>query len=510
MDKSSGSSPSNQFRKFLPVLSIALLCLAIVPSFAFGYDLEGRVKEHTLDNGMKILVLEREGAPIFAAHMVFKVGSVDEVSGHDGAAHMLEHMLFKGTTTLGSKDWSREKPLFEKVIALGNALDKLKRAGADKEKIKIATAKLKKAQAEQKKYVVSESYSRIYSAAGGVGFNAGTSKDTTTYIIRLPANKFELWAKIESDRMKDPVLREYFAERDVVMEERRRSYENSAGGKLYERYLASAFIGHPYGRPIIGWESDIALLPYPEVMRFLKAWYVPSNVVVAVVGAVKFEDVVKTMEKYFGDIPAGKLPDRVITEEPRQGGERRVDVEFDASPTFIMGFHKPVYPNEDEIVFEVINYILSSGRTSRFDQEIVRKKKVAISIGAWTGPGDRYPNLFSISGDPVPPHTTKDVEDAVWEELEKLKTEPVSSDELRKVINNVEAGFIRGLVSHYGMARLLTHYEVMTGDWRNITHEIEKIKAVTPDDIQRVAKKYFTHNNVTVATLVKKKNEKTK
>lgn len=505
MNRSLGRSILSRLRNYTFPVFFALILAFFPSSFASGYDLEGRVKEHILDNGMKILVLERAGAPIFAAHMVFKVGSVEEVSGLTGAAHMLEHMLFKGTTTLGSTDWAKEKPLFEKVIELGNALDKLERSGADENKIKTASDKLKSAQAEQKKYVVSESYSRIYSAAGGVGFNAGTSKDATTYIIRLPANKFELWAKIESDRMKDPVLREYFAERDVVMEERRRSYENRAGGKLYERYLASAFIGHPYGRPIIGWESDIDLLPYPKVLEFLNAWYVPNNVVVAIVGAVKFEEVVATMEKYFGDIPAGELPDRVVTVEPPQGGERRVNVEFDASPTLLMGFHKPVYPHEDEIVFDVINYILASGRTSRFDQEIVRKKKVAVSVGAWSGPGSRYPNLFSISGDPMPPHTTKDVEKAVWAELERLKTEPVSDRELRKVINNVEAGFIRGLVSHYGMARLLTHYETVTGNWRDISNEIEKIKAVTPEDIQRVAKKYFTHDNVTVATLVKKK-----
>lgn len=506
MDESSGErSPLRGAHITAAIICAALFTfLYAIPAPAF--DLEERVKEFTLPNGLKTLVLERRGAPIFAAHIAFKVGSVEERSGYTGAAHMLEHMLFKGTTSIGSLDWEKEKPILEKIWETGRKLDRARRNGVSEEQIKELEKKLKELQAEHKQYVVSESYSRIYSAEGGVGFNAGTSKDLTTYIIRLPANKLELWAWIESDRLRDSVLREYYAERDVVMEERRRSYENRADGKLYERFLSAAFIASPYGRPIIGWESDIGRLPLDEVEDFLHTWYVPNNAVIAIVGDVDFEEVKRIITKYFGPIPAKPLPDRIVTEEPPQGGERRIEVEFDANPSFMMGFHKPVTPHPDDYVFSVIDSVLSSGRTSRFFKNVVRDKKVAVSVYTYTVPGSRYPNVFTISGEPMPPHSTADVEAAVWEELERLKTEPVPRDELDKVKNNMEADFLRSLVSHYGMARLLTYYQQITGDWREVINEMKKIKAVTAEDVMRVAKKYFTKDNVTVATLARKKN----
>lgn len=510
MKESSGDRPrKNQpyggWPSRFPFFAILFSLVFIHPSTALSFDLSRKVREFTLNNGLKVLFLERKGAPIFAAHMVFKVGSVDEAAGRTGAAHMLEHMLFKGTKRIGTVDWEKEKPLLEKVDSLGEELDRASRNGADDKKLDELRTELAKAQEEHRKLVVSESYSKIYSAEGGVGHNAGTSKDTTIYMISLPSNKLELWAKLEADRLENPILREYYSERDVVLEELRRTYENSPDGKLYERFLATAFIAHPYGNPIIGWERDISRLPLSDVNRFLKDWYVPNNAVIAIVGDLDFEELKTVITRYFGPIPSRPLPDRLISEEPEQGGERRVNVEFDASPAFMMGFHKPVAPNDDDYVFSVIDSILSQGRTARFDKNVVRQKKVAISVGTFTAPGDRYPNLFVTHGEPRQPYTTEDVEKAVWEELEKLKKEPVSREELDKVVNNMEADFIRGLSSHYGMARLLSNYQVTRGDWREALREMEKIRAVTPEDIQRVAVKYFVKSNATTATLVKKK-----
>jgi len=503
MRVSSGEIPPS---RSLIIASLTLfIFLSFIPGPVHAFDLESKVKEFTLKNGLKILVLERQGSPTFAAHISFKVGSVEESSGRTGAAHMLEHMLFKGTTTIGTVDWQKEKPLLGKVNRLGEKLDKLRRDGAGRKSIDDLAARLKQAQTEQKKYVLSEGYSKLYSSEGGIGFNAGTSKDMTTYIIRLPSNKLELWAWIESERMRDTVFREYYSERQVVREERKRSYENSAGGKLYERYLSAAFIAHPYGQPIIGWDSDLETLPLSEMVRFYKTWYAPNNMVIAIVGSVKYEDVKRLITKYFSDLPARPLPERIVSTEPSQGGERRVDVSFDASPSLMMGFHKPTIPHPDDFVFDVIDSVLSSGRTSRLHKEVVIKKKVAVSIGTFTTPGSRYPNLFTISAEPRAPHTTADVEKAVWVELERLKTEPVTKRELEKVINNVEADLIRGLVSDYSMARRLTWYQQIAGDWRYITRSVDKIKAVTTKDIQRVARKYFTRDNLTVATLVRKK-----
>jgi len=491
-------------RKFFSVLIVAIVTLNL-HGRVLAFDLESRVKEFTLPNGLKTIVLERDGSPTFAAHIAFKVGSVEETSGHTGAAHMLEHMLFKGTTSIGTLDWDKEKPLLERIYQIGDKLDTARRENRDETIINDLAAKLKNAQAEHKKYVVSEGYSKLYSSEGGVGFNAGTSKDMTTYIIRLPSNKLELWAWIESDRMKNPVFREYYAERSVVGEERRLRYENDAEGKLYERYLAASFIAHPYGQPIIGWESDISGLPYRDVKKFYDTWYVPNNAVIAIVGAVDFDKVKSVVTRYFGGLKKKEPPPRIVTIEPPQSGERRVSLEFDANPTFYMGFHKPTLPHEDDYVFDVIDSLLSAGRTSRLTREIVMKNKIAVSIGTFTVPGSRYPNMFTISGIPRAPHTTADLERAVWVELERLKTEPVGGRELQKVINNLEASQIRELESDYMMARNLTYYQQIAGDWRYLTRSVEKIKAVTADDIQRVARKYFTKSNMTVATLVQKK-----
>ena len=233
-----------------------------------------------------------------------------------------------------------------------------------------------------------------------------------------------------------------------------------------------------------------------EVKRFWDAWYVPNNAVIGIVGDVDFDHLKNIVTKYFGDIPARPLPARVSTVEPPQAGERRITVEFDANPTFIMGFHKPTWPDRDDVVLSVIQGVLSSGRTSRFDKVIVRKNKIALSVDTWGAPGSRYPNVFAISGEPRPPHTTLDVETAVWEELEKLKEKPVTEAELSRVKTNMDASFIRGMVSHYGMAHLLTHYEQVTGDWRNVEVERDMTNSVTAEDIMRVAKKYFTKDNV--------------
>lgn len=485
------------------ILAVLMAACFAAPSHAF--DLESRVQEFTLKNGMRFLVLPREGSPTFAAHISFKVGSVEENKGYTGAAHMLEHMLFKGTTTIGTLDWEKEKPLLEKMNRLGAELDKAKADGADETKIESMKARLKELQAEHKKLIISEGYSQLYQGQGGVGFNAGTSKDDTNYIIRLPANKLELWAFIESERMRDSVFREFYSERDVVAEERRFSYENQPTGKLYERFLATAFIAHPYGQPIIGWASDIETLPLSEMESFYNTWYVPNNAVAALVGNVDMEELKALAEKYFGGLPAKPLPPRVMSKEPEQGGQRRISLAFEANPMVMMGFHKPTLPHHDDYVFDIISQILSGGRTGRFNKELVIKKKIAVSVETYTVPGSRYPNVFTIGGAPRPPHTTENLEEAVWVELERLKTEPVGEKELQKVLNNVEADMIRELVSDYSMARRLTYYQQMAGDWRYLTEYMEKIKKITPEDIQKTAQKYFTYENLTVATLVQKK-----
>jgi predicted Zn-dependent peptidase len=290
----------------------------------------------------------------------------------------------------------------------------------------------------------------------------------------------------------------------VVLEERRLRTDSSPIGKLFEQFQALAFNAHPYHNPTIGWESDMRNYTREKVEAFYKKYYVPANATIAIVGDINPQEVIELMEKYFGAIPPAPKPPKVVTVEPPQVGEKRIQVELDANPHILIGYHKPDINHPDEAVFDVITSILSEGRTSRFYKNLV-EKRIATSVDSFTGfPGDKYPNLFSILATPLTPHTNKEVEEGIYAELEKLKTEPVSAEELQKVINNVEASFISSLASNSGLAGQLAFFQAITGDWRNLEKHIDRIKAVTPEDIKRVAKQYFVKTNRTVAEIVKR------
>ncbi len=493
----------NKFRKITRL--IAVLFFIPVNSFAVSLNLEERVIEHTFKNGLKILMMERHQSPTISAYIRFNVGSVDEVTGNTGIAHMLEHMLFKGTKILGTTDYKKEKPILDEIDHVAAELDTERRKGVrmDKSRIGQLQKRLRELQAEHKQYVIPDEFSQLYAKNGGVGHNAGTGKDGTTYMIHLPANKLELWAAIESDRMREPVLREFYAERDVVMEERRMRIENSAGGKLYEQFISSAFTAHPYGVQIIGWASDIKNLSKKETKKFLKKFYAPNNAIMGIVGDINPGEVIQLVEKYFSDIPSQPLPPPVFTVEPEQAGEKRVVVVHDSEPELLMGYHKPTLPDHDDYVFDVIDSILSSGRTSRLYKSIILKKQIATDVGTFSGPGSRYPNMFVFSGTPRHPHNVQELEQAIEEEIEKLKTKPVGKKELRKVINQVEANLIRSLKSNSGMASKLIYYESLAGDWKYFITHIDKIKKITAEDIMRTAQKYLTKKNKTVAYIKK-------
>lgn len=486
--------------------ALLLFSVTFPPLNVFAFNLEDRVTEHTLKNGLKIILMERHTSPTVSIYMRYQVGAVDEVTGNTGIAHFLEHMLFKGTHRLGTKNYEKEKPILAKTEALGEALDREEMKGAKKDTAQIEKirSELKKLQTEHKKLVESEVFSKYYQKNGGVGFNAGTSNDGTIYMINLPSNRLELWANLESDRMENPVLREFYTERDVILEERRMRVDNSPDGVLYEQFLAAAYTAHPYQKPVIGWASDIRFLSQKATEKFLKTYYSPNNAVVAMVGDIDPEKIIKMMEDYFGHIPSQPLPPSLPTKEPEQRGERRIEVEYDAEPMFLIGYHRPTIPHKDDYVFDVIHSILSSGRTSRLFKSLVQEKKLAISADTFDSPGARFDSLFIFSGAPRHPHTVGEVEEAFYEEVERLKKEPVSDRELQKVVNQIEAGFIRGLGSNSGMASRMTYFETIAGDWRYLLNHPKEIRKVTPQDIMRVAKKYLIKRNRTVAVLVKK------
>lgn len=484
---------------------VLALTLCLGASTLFAANLEDKVKEHTLKNGMKLLMVERHTAPTVSAWIRFRVGSVDERSDERGLAHLLEHMLFKGTTTLGTTDYAAEKPLLDRIEETAQQLiaEKARRDKADSVRIAELEQQLKALEAEAGKFVIKDEFFELYSKNGGVGYNAFTSRDGTTYLINLPANKLELWAAIESDRMQNAVLREFYTERAVVMEERRRSVDANPESKLWETLVAASYLAHPYGQPTIGWMSDIENLTRTKAERFFHAYYGPHSAIVAIVGDINPTATIALVERYFGAIQPGQKPAPVTTEEPKQGGERRIELVADSEPTLMIGFHKPAINAPDDYVFDIITSILGQGRTSRLHKKLVVEQQIAADIGVFDAPGNRYPNLFVLDATPRAPHTVQEVEKAILDELERLKNEPVSERDLQRVLNKIEFEEARRMGTNGGLARNLTEYEAVAGSWRYMAEYRRKVATVTAADIQRVAREYFTRENRMVGFITK-------
>lgn len=480
-----------------------ILLAPALPLHAAG--LEGKVVEHTFNNGLKLLMVERHTSPTVSAWIRFKVGSSDERSDERGIAHLLEHMLFKGTKRLGTRDYASEAPILEKVETTAQKLlaEQAKGAKGDADLIKELKEEVAKLEKEAEKYVIKDEFFDLYARHGASGYNAFTSRDGTTYLVSVPSNKLELWAAIESDRMRNPVLREFYTERSVVMEERRRSYDAEPGAKLWETFLAVSYNAHPYGQPTIGWMPDIEQLSRSKAENFLKRFYAPNNAIIAVVGDIDPKQVIFMVERYFGDLPTGTpVTDLAIREEPSRG-ERRVEVIGDAEPELVVGFHKTALGAKDDEVFSVIGAIFGEGRTSRLHRSLVLEKQLATNVSTFTAPGSRYPNLFLLHATPRSPHTLHELEQAMLTEVERLKNEPVTRRELQQVLNRLEFEEARRMGTNGGLARNLTEYEAVTGSWRYLATYREKIEKITPDDIQRVVRNWFTRENRIVGTLVK-------
>ncbi len=510
---------ASRFTLFLLATALSL-SLTLNLSYAASFGLADRVVEQKLANGLTVLMVERHQTPVVSLNMTFGVGGVNEQVGQTGLAHLYEHMAFKGTRTVGTKNYEKERPVLAEWFRVGTELDQRQRELARRSQEKPASSEDRAAIEELQKrfaelqdqagqFVASNEVALLYQRHGGVGLNAATGKDLTRYMISLPANRLPLWAVLEADRMAHPVLREFYKERGVVMEERRLRNDDSPNGLLLETFTSAAFRAHPYGVPTIGWESDILSLTPADTEAFFKAHYGPGNATIAIVGDINPKDVMALIEQTFGTIPASPAQPSIVTVEPPQRGERRVEVEFDAEPSLVIGFHKPGLGHPDDYVFDVIDALLSEGVTSRLYENLVREKRLAASINSDSNyPGVRAPNLFVLNATPLAPHTTAEVEAAIYAEIERLKMEQVSAKELEKVLNNLDADLVRALRSNVGLASQLALYQTVAGDWRYALKARDKIAAVTSMDIQRVATEYFTKSNRTVATLVKKAAEK--
>jgi len=470
-----------------------------------SFRLEDRIVEYTLPNGMKFLLLRRTGTPVFSANIMFRVGGVDERPGITGLAHFYEHMAFKGTKTIGVKDYEQEQLLLAEIdkVAVQLTDEIAKGDRANQAKIAELQTKVKELETQGRKFVVKDELWDTYVRNGASGLNASTGKDMTQYYVSLPANRLELWAWLESDRLLNPVLREFYSERDVVCEEHRLGIETQPSGRLEQDFLATAFLAHPARYSVLGWMSDLQTVTRPQAQEFGRSHYVPANAAVALVGDLDIGDCTQTVTRYFGRLPAHPLPPPVTTQEPEQRGERRVVVEWDAQPQLLIGYHKPSPLHADGPVLDVIEGVLSEGRTSRLYKTLVQDRRLAAAVGAFSMPTDRYPNLFTVWAMPLHPHTTREVEQGVYKVLETLITQPPSEEELQKIRNNVRARLVRALESNRGLARELSYYQTVYGDWRYALKRVEMIERVTADDVRRVAQKYFVPTNRTIGEIVK-------
>ncbi|MEZ5360285.1 MAG: pitrilysin family protein [Candidatus Zixiibacteriota bacterium] len=489
------------------LLALIFLFLLTAMPMAADEDIQLDVKEKTLSNGMRILVVENDIAPVFSTYIRFRVGSADENLGITGTSHLLEHMLFKGTKIIGTSDYEAEKPLMAKIDSLAALLRQEKTKlqnylkGGSEERVKALRDEIAAVQAEQTQYVIKDELWETYLKNGGSGLNASTGNDGTQYYVSLPNNRLELWAFLESDRIANLQLREFYSERDVVREERRLRTDTQPWGMVYEALNATAHWGSPYHWGVIGWGTDIENVMREEVAQYFKTYYHPGNAIACIVGDVKAEEVFDICEKYFGKIPAGPTPPPVYTFDDPQSGERKVEVEFDANPVGVVAWHMPQVTHPDVAPLDVLSDILSRGRTSRFYKKITEKQigNVGASISF-----SRYPDLFVARITPMGDYTVDEVMDSVYAELELLKENPVEQWEIDKVRNQADADFVRSLSSNGGLAYRIGNMEAMVGNWHYLIDYRNELKAVTPDDILRVAKTYFTKANRTVVTLVKK------
>jgi len=480
------------------------LIFLLVPLVAAAQDLkefEKRVTEFTLPNGLHFIVLERHEAPVVSFHTYVNTGSVDDPEGKTGLAHMFEHMAFKGTETIGSKNWPEEKKAMEAIEEAYDRLDGERRKGprADPKKIGTLEAEVKAAVEKADSYVVPNLFPTIIEENGGVGMNAGTSLDSTEYFYNLPANRIELWFLLESQRFLHPVFREFYKERDVVLEERRMRIESNPQGKLMETMLAAAFEAHPYRRMTAGWASDVQSLRVRDAEQFYKTYYVPANMAIGIVGDIDPHQVRQLAEKYFGRLQAGSLPPLVHTIEPVQEGPRQVQVESPSQPFEMIAYKRPDQYDKDDPVFDVISSILAGGRTGILYKELVRDRQISLAAGAESSfPGEKYPNLFLFYVFPALGHTVQENEKVLGEVLERFLKEKVDAETLARVKTKTRASLIHRLDNNADLAQLLTTYYVNYGDWRKLFTSLDDIDKVTAEQVQSVARKYFVTNTRTI------------
>jgi len=514
----------------------------------------------TLDNGMKFLLLPRTDQPnVIAAGWVAKVGSVNERPGITGISHFFEHMMFKGTDTIGTSDSSADKRYRDEQKALRARMNEITwneqyrrffngeindpwapendtaelarlraelrasmdaqqgRLGSDRigeigKELATATGATKEAlsreleslkgQQEKARSVVKDEFDKVYTGQGGSGMNAFTSNDVTFYFINVPSNKFELWAWMESDRLSNSVFREFFSERDVVHEERRLRTESTPTGIFQEQFEAMFFASSGYSWPVIGWSSDLNSYTMEEAMKYWNIYYRPNNLCGVVVGDFNPSEVKDTITRYFSRLTRGEQsPPPVVTLEVPQLAEMRMNAECDCQPSVEVRYHTVPFRHKDSYALDVLSAVLN-GRTGRLYKSMVEGGEIASSATAQQD-SRKYAGYFSFSAEVKGDTDPRELEAAWYAELKKLQDAPVPANELQKVKNQFAASNFRRLKSNFFLLVQLGYAEGL-GGWEEINDAPKKIDAVTAEDVQRVARDYFSEKNRSVATYRRK------
>jgi predicted Zn-dependent peptidase len=497
--------PARPWRRPAPLWVLAILTAAAPAAGAQEApgDAELPVTRLELGNGMRLLLLPRPGAPTVSFVVHVPVGSVNESLGTTGIAHFLEHLLFKGSTTVGTRDVEVERALFARMDAAHDTLVRARVRLPEPDTAEVARleARIQALEDSARVHVVAGEFDELLSREGARGLNATTSYEATQYFVELPANRAELWFVLEADRMRNPVFREFYREREVIAEERRARIENSPGGRLWEAFMGTAFHVHPYGVAPIGHMSDILSLARRDVEAYYRRHYGPNNTIVAMVGDFEPDSARVWAREYLGPMAPGEPPPSVLAREPEQRGERRIRLEDDAEPSLMMGWKVPSVFHPDQPTLSVLANLLVGGRDSRLYRRLVREDRLATSVTASTSPGGRWPGLFMISATPRSPHTPEEVEAAILDELERLRREPPTDDELTRVRRRLEAARVRRLTSNLGLAFQLAESEALWGDWWETFRTQERMQAVEAEDVVRAVEVYLVPRGLTVGIL---------
>jgi predicted Zn-dependent peptidase len=497
---------------------VMMLALAVV-SGETALAQEVQVREETLANGMKLLMVERHDAPTVTCGWVAKVGSVNEPQGITGISHLFEHMMFKGTKTIGTSNMAKDAEILKEQDAIRAEMvqeyavlrEKLRRGEIsgnvyDPEnmtpRLKGLKDQIEKLYVAEKEVIVKDELDQIYTQAGGSGLNAGTTEDQTFYFVTVPRNKLELWFWMESDRLANPVFREFYSERDVVREERRLSVESTPTGKFEEEFEAMFWQSSPYSHPVVGWPSDVESITRAQAEAYFSTYYAPNNITAVLVGDIDPDAALALAHRYLERIPrAAAPPPEMLTAEVPQLAEKRFLAEADTNPEVDIRYHAVPFDHKEFFALQLVADLLNK-RTGRL-YRLVEEQHLAVGEPYAVCRPMKYEGYFEIGAEVKDGRRPEEVEAALLGELDKLKAEPVGERELQKVKNQELANSYRRLQSNFFLALQLMLYD-SDGDWQYLNQSPARLQAVTAADIQAAARKYFSTENATVATYLRK------